>query len=173
MADAFTMQAAGLQEFVARFGRIPDAVRAKLQGGMMEVGQAVTDAAKARAAMLFANGGGSIAESIGWHTESTDEQEVAVIRAEGLPYLAIQEFGGVTSPHDIFPVNAAVLAFMSPASLGFSSGAVGNDMVFAKAVHHPGSRMPERSYMRSGLHDSRAQIIAILTEATAIGAGQA
>lgn len=87
----------------------------------------------------------------------------------GLPWLRIQEYGGVTRPHDIFPVHAAVLAFMAPSALGFSGNAT-NQMVFAKGVHHPGSKMPERSYMRSALAMRRREIVAAFTEATQMAA---
>jgi phage gpG-like protein len=73
-------------------------------------------------------------------------------------YAAIHEFGGTTPPHDIIATKAQALAFM-----------VGAKLVFAKVVHHPGSKMPERSFMRSSLADMRAPIIAGLTEAVREG----
>lgn len=51
-------------------------------------------------------------------------------------YAAIQELGGVTRPHLIRPVRAAVLRFE-----------VDGEVVFARIVHHPGSRIPARPYL--------------------------
>ena len=71
----------------------------------------------------------------------------SVFSTADVPYAAIHEFGGRTSPHDIVPVKAKALAFMMEGK-----------QVFAKIVHHPGSNIPERSYMRSSLKDMRTQI---------------
>ena len=64
-----------------------------------------------------------------------------------LKYAGIHEYGGTTPPHDIVPVKAKALAFV-----------MGGKMVFAKIVHHPGSKMPERSFMRSSLSDNAQYI---------------
>lgn len=76
----------------------------------------------------------------------------------GVVYAAIQEYGGRTRPHDILPVKAKALAFMSPAKLGISKSG-SSAMVYAKVVHHPGSVMPERSYMRSSLVEYRNEFL--------------
>lgn len=52
-------------------------------------------------------------------------------------YAAIHEFGGMTRPHDISPRVAKALKFRK-----------GGREVFAKKVHHPGSRMPRRPHRR-------------------------
>jgi hypothetical protein len=57
-----------------------------------------------------------------------------------VPYGAIQEFGGTTRAHLIAAKSAFALAFT-----------VGDRLVFAKRVNHPGSRVPERSFLRSAL----------------------
>jgi phage gpG-like protein len=77
-----------------------------------------------------------------------------VFSAGDVKYAAIHEFGGTTPPHDIVPTKAQALAF-----------AIGGKMVFAKVVHHPGSRIPERSYMRSSLEDQAEDIVDGLKEA--------
>ena len=63
-------------------------------------------------------------------------------------YAGIHEFGGKTPAHDIYPDKAKALAFM-----------IGGKQVFAKVVHHPGSQMPERSFLRSSLSDMRQEIL--------------
>jgi phage gpG-like protein len=57
-----------------------------------------------------------------------------------VPYGAIQEFGGTTRAHLIAAKSAFALAFT-----------VGDRLVFAKRVNHPGSRIPQRSFLRSAL----------------------
>jgi phage gpG-like protein len=57
-----------------------------------------------------------------------------------VPYGAINEFGGTTRAHLIEAKNAMALRF-----------SLGGKVVFAKSVHHPGSVIPERSFLRSAL----------------------
>ena len=78
----------------------------------------------------------------------------SVFSAGDVPYAGIHEFGGRTSPHDIFPVKAQALSFM-----------MNGKRVFAKHVRHPGSLMPERSYLRSALSDMKTQITEEMTTA--------
>ena len=75
-------------------------------------------------------------------------------------YAAIQEYGGVTSPHDILPQRAKALAFLA-----------GGQQVFARHVHHPGSHIPERSYLRSSLAEL-APVIAAEMKAAVLAAMQ-
>lgn len=63
---------------------------------------------------------------------------VGGIRVVGVDYAAIHEYGGTTGEHVIMPKKATVLAF---------PGAGGNT-VFATIVHHPGSVIPARPYIR-------------------------
>lgn len=74
-------------------------------------------------------------------------------------YGAIHEYGGRTSPHDIFPKRGGVLAFT-----------MGGKQVFASVVHHPGSIMPERSFMRTALADKERVIRTELQQAVVQGA---
>ena len=76
----------------------------------------------------------------------------------GVPYAAIQEYGGTTGPHEILPNVAKALVFEIPGGLRF-----------AARVEHPGSKMPERSYLRSELHDMSAQILQSLQDAVQRG----
>lgn len=69
------------------------------------------------------------------------------------PYDKIQEYGGQTGPHDIVATKAQALSFLRDGK-----------RVFYKRVHHPGSKIPERSYMRSGLDDMRETIIQEMTQ---------
>lgn len=78
-----------------------------------------------------------------------------VFSSGDVKYAAIHEYGGKTAPHIIEPKRAGVLAFMGK----------GGGMVFAKRVNHPGSRMPERSFLRSSLNDMSREISLGMKEA--------
>lgn len=71
-----------------------------------------------------------------------------------VPYAGIHEFGGRTNAHLIVPKKASVLAFTSAGK-----------QLFAARVNHPGSTMPERSYMRSSLRDMSTEISLGMKEA--------
>lgn len=107
---------------------------------------------------------GALRRSIQTEAPIVDDNEVSgrVFSAGDVKYAAIHEFGGRTAAHDIVPSKAQALAFL-----------VAGKQVFAKIVHHPGSQMPERSFMRSGLTDRAADISLALKEAAARGAGKA
>lgn len=75
-----------------------------------------------------------------------------------LPYAAIQEFGGETLPHEIRARKAQALAFL-----------LGGNRVFVRSVQHPGSHLPERSFLRTALAEMRPQILGEVR--TAIGEG--
>jgi hypothetical protein len=92
---------------------------------------------------------GALAASIGVDGPNIVDDTVVttVFSAGDLKYAAIQEYGGVTGPHEILPARAKALAFLA-----------GGERVFARVVHHPGSHIPERSYLRASLAEMAAQI---------------
>ena len=73
-----------------------------------------------------------------------------------VPYAAIHEFGGRTPPHDIVPKRAGALAFM-----------LGGKQIFAKVVHHPGSTIPARPYIRPAIAENRVKLEAGIRETVA------
>jgi phage gpG-like protein len=81
---------------------------------------------------------------------------------DSVRYAAILEHGGSTPPHDIVPDKAKALAF-----------AAGGRSVFARAVHHPGSRFPARPYLASALSDEADKIAAALKLAAITAAREA
>ncbi len=98
---------------------------------------------------------GALRASIAAEVDDDGGQIVArVFSAGDIKYAAIQEYGGRTAPHDIVPSKAKALAFL-----------VHGAPVFAKIVHHPGSQIPARSYLRSSLADMGDRIIAEFRDA--------
>jgi phage gpG-like protein len=70
-----------------------------------------------------------------------------VYGAADVPYGGIHEFGGMTSPHEIIARNAKALRFI-----------MGGAEVYRQRVNHPGSKFPERSFMRSSFDDMKTEI---------------
>jgi len=83
---------------------------------------------------------GALADSISSEVDGGDGEFSVITSSTGVPYAAIQEFGGKTAAHEIVAVKGKALAF---------AGAGGN--VIVKRVHHPGSNIPVRSYLGSAL----------------------
>lgn len=65
-----------------------------------------------------------------------------------IEYAAIHEFGGMTLPRLILPKARKALRFT-----------IGGKTVFAKKVNHPGSKVPERSFLRSALREMEPEIL--------------
>ncbi|MEN6476129.1 MAG: hypothetical protein ABFD81_19095 [Syntrophaceae bacterium] len=84
------------------------------------------------------------------------EDKVSGMAGTNVVYARIHEYGGVTKPHLIKPRNALALHFVKN----------GAD-VFARAINHPGSKIPERSFMRSALNEMHAEIVQGYRAATA------
>jgi hypothetical protein len=64
-----------------------------------------------------------------------------------VPYARIQDQGGTTAAHDIFPRKGKALAFMR-----------GGEMTFLRHVHHPGSKIPASGWF-SNVIDKREPIL--------------
>jgi phage gpG-like protein len=91
---------------------------------------------------------GALGASIEAEVNGDSERISATIGSfGGIKYAAIQEYGGQTGAHEIVPDKAQVLAFL-----------VGGAIHFARKVDHPGSVIPERSYLRSSLQDMQGDI---------------
>jgi phage gpG-like protein len=95
---------------------------------------------------------GALKDSIAAEVSGDSADFTATVGSFGdVKYAAIQEYGGRTAAHEILPDKAAALAFL-----------IGGAMHFARRVEHPGSLIPERSYLRSSLDEMRDEIIATL-----------
>ncbi len=97
---------------------------------------------------------GRLRDSIQLRADDQDATQGVEIYADGgAPYAAIQEYGGKTAAHEIIPDKASILAFM-----------LDGKQVFARRVQHPGSQIPERSYMRSALDEQSHDIEQALSD---------
>lgn len=96
---------------------------------------------------------GTLSRSVARRVEDGADGVQGVV-GTNIEYGGIHEFGGRTKPHIIEAKNAAALKFT-----------IGGRTVFAKSVNHPGSIIPERSFLRSALADLRTKIETELADA--------
>lgn len=69
-------------------------------------------------------------------------------------YAAIHEYGGKTKPHVIEAKRGKALKFSA-----------GGETIFRRKVRHPGSVMPERSFLRTALRENAGKITDELNKA--------
>ena len=146
---------------VAKFNKLPDAVTQKMVITVKVLSEQLRDyiVRNKLNGQVLKRVTGALGRSIATDTQATATGAVGTVFSSGdVKYAAIQEFGGKTSPHVIMPVKAQALSFM-----------MGGKQVFFRKVNHPGSVIPERSYMRSSLADMKQDIL----DTIALAAGEA
>lgn len=160
----FTAQIEGDTELIARLDAMPATVQALL------VTKITALAIKLQALVIQGVSGvylnrrsGDLARSIQEDVTQTDASVIGrVFSAGDVKYARIQDQGGVTGPHDIYPDKAKVLAFM-----------MGGHQVFASVVHHPGSHIKATHFMERPLEQMSAEIIAEIKQTVVQGIQQA
>lgn len=138
-----------------RLKAIPEQVRGSLRAAIVRDGQELLSRIRAKLSgeVLHVRSGKLLGSIRGEMRENANAIYGRTF-SQGVPYAAIHEYGGQTPPHDIYPRTAQALHFFA-----------GGKEVFAKVVHHPGSKIPERSYMRSSLAELREKMLADFAEA--------
>jgi phage gpG-like protein len=96
---------------------------------------------------VLRNRTGTLRRSISPSVSGTDTLTEGKV-STNIEYASIHEFGGRTAPHLILPKRGRALAFNWR----------GKDMILAR-VDHPGSQMPERSFMRTALEEMKPEIL--------------
>ncbi len=130
---------------------------------------------------VLKNRTGTLRRSISPFISSAGENLTGKV-GTNLEYAAIHEFGGVTKPHTILPKRGKALLFATGGEYQISAfgqlniakytrkgklarrqaqGAV----TFAKKVNHPGSVIPERSFLRTALNEMTPEIRAAFENA--------
>ncbi len=151
MTDSIGLTLTGLASLQARLDGLTPALAARLSPFMAGFGIELREQVKRNIADRFGSTG-ALYQSITVEAGVDSDGASARVFSDGVPYAAIQEYGGRTPAHDIFPVNARVLAFAAP-DAGTSIGRGG--FAFAMRVHHPGSTIPARPYARPALDQLR------------------
>lgn len=155
----------GDREVIAQIDRMPASVRVMLRRKIRSL--ALRLKAKIQKGKLSGQVlnvvTGALRRSIDQRVSEDAHSVMGEVFSSGdVKYARIHEFGGKTRAHDIFPKKADALSFM-----------MGGRQVFAKVVHHPGSQMPERSFMRSSLREMATTIQREMKEAVIAGLQQA
>jgi phage gpG-like protein len=138
--DAFPIRVVGADAVADTLRAAPAKIQAAVRRAVEESAARVLSAAKAKVSddVLHVKTG-RLRRSLHYVLGGTDTAPSAAI-GTNVEYAAIHEFGGQTKAHVIEALNAKVLAFEK-----------GGVTVFATRVNHPGSRMPQRSFLRSAL----------------------
>ena len=146
----------GQAQLAERLGAMPDRLRAALA----EKVDALAQSLFAQVVGVNLSGGvlrarsGALRDSIRMQASQRDDLIRSDIFSDGDgPYAAIQEYGGKTAAHEILPDKARVLAFV-----------MNGKQIFARRIQHPGSQIPERSYLRSALDEQGDDIAQGLTD---------
>jgi phage gpG-like protein len=149
----FRLDVRGLDETSARFDAYPAALQAALGAKATELATTLADLVKNKLSGAVLNtSSGALRDSIAANVTADSDSVLASVGSEGdVKYAAIQEYGGKTSAHEILPVKGDVLAFVA-----------GDGQRFARRIEHPGSVIPERSYLRSSLEDMKDEILSAL-----------
>lgn len=150
----------GADRLEAEFRSLPDAVQRAVSAKMQSLVLKVEAETKSKLSGRVLNvRSGALRRSIQSRVTSLRALvRGSIFSAGDVKYGAIHEFGGTTPPHIIEAKEAKSLAFL-----------MGGKMMFRKRVNHPGSKMPERSFLRSSLKDLTDDIIDGLEEAVVQG----
>ena len=98
--------------------------------------------------------------------------EGKVFSSGDVKYARIHELGGKTKPHVIEAKNGKALAFGAFVGMGAARSSWGlfETMMILKKVNHPGSVIPQRSYLGSSLKEQATDIVQGLKLAAIEGA---
>jgi phage gpG-like protein len=155
----FAVELNGLDATNARLDAYPAALAAALAAKASELASALADLVKSdklAGAVLNVRSGALQASIVAEVSADGDGVRASVGSSGDVKYAAIQEYGGKTAAHEILPAKGKALAFM-----------VGGARHFARKVEHPGSLIPERSYLRASLNEMSDEIVSALTGAAA------
>lgn len=143
-------------KIIQHFQSLPDDLRRNLRPEVVSLTRQLARLVREKlSGAVLHKRSGKLFDSIKSEMVETPSELYGRVYSSGVPYAAIHEYGGVTSPHQIVAKNAKSLAFM-----------LGGQMRFFKMVNHPGSKIPERSYLRSSLDEMRDEIVARLSGVT-------
>lgn len=107
---------------------------------------------------------GTLIRSINSKIEEIPAGVRGVITA-GARYARIHELGGTTRPHEIRPKNKKALHFWVGGGGAGGFHGYGMSEVVTRVVHHPGSKIPARPYLRRALREMTPQIRAEIRQA--------
>jgi len=149
----------GLNELMHKLNALPDAVNSALLAKSQALADALADTIRndKLSGGILESRTGLLKDSINNTVEdAADGVNASVSAGENVPYAAIQEYGGQTKAHVIEATQGKALAF-----------SWAGKQAFFRSVHHPGSDIPERSYLRSAFDEMQDDILDGLSDALA------
>jgi HK97 gp10 family phage protein len=139
---------------IARLNAMPDRLRSGIVRTVTRLGFQLEARVKQKlSGEVLKVRTGTLRNSINTRVAQTASSVTAAV-GTNVKYARIQEFGGHTPPHTILPKRGRVLAFEWK-----------GQQVFFRKVQHPGSRIPEHSFLRSALREMEPRIKAELEAA--------
>lgn len=134
---------------MARLGGLPEKLRARLRAFIVRTNPVLAGSVRQKMTNNVLHViSGRLLNSVKNEMVENSSEVYGRVYSSGVPYARIQEQGGTTRPHDIYPRNAKALRFM-----------MGGRVVFSTHVRHPGSRIPARSTFGASLAEMKPQII--------------
>lgn len=152
-----TMTLKGDKKLIASFRRMPASLHSAIKIKMYDLVLRLERKVKVDKlnGQVLNRISGRLARSINSDLKATRKLIQARVFSSGdVKYAGIHEYGGKTEPHEIVPNKTKALAFL-----------YGGKKIFVSRVQHPGSQMPERSYLRSSLKEMTPTIISELKAA--------
>ncbi len=131
---------------LSKFPQIQGAVKVSMARLVLKLARKIKEE-KLTGQVLKQGKSGRLRRSISPSVSGTETSTVGKV-STNVEYARIHEYGGKTPPHVILPKRGRALAFPWK----------GQDVVLAR-VNHPGSQMPERSFMRTALEEMRPEIL--------------
>jgi len=152
------VQIVGAEAVIKHLGEVPPRVLGLVRQAVMAETHNVERTAKQKVSgPVLKNKTGTLRRKINSQFQDSGDSSIGSVGLS-LVYGAIHEYGGVTRAHVIQARNKKALAFQM--------GGVG---LVRKSVQHPGSKMPERSFLRSSLRENEARIKGAIAAAVAQG----
>jgi hypothetical protein len=150
MSDTIEIELEGTDTLVARLNeanaKLLSLLRSRLTTWAMEIREQSAAAAGSKT--------GKLASSITAGVTSSPTSVTVNVRSTGVPYAAIQEFGGSIPGHDIYPVKGVALSF----AFGMR-GSLGND--FFARVFWPGATLRPKHYIMGTIQAHRQEFYEI------------
>jgi phage gpG-like protein len=152
------VQIIGAEAVIKHLGEVPPRVLGLVrQAVMAETYNVELTAEQKVSGPVLENQSGTLRRKINSKFQDSGDSIIGSVGL-ALVYGAIHEYGGVIRAHVIQARNKKALAFQA-----------GGQMIVRRAVNHPGSKMPERSFLRSSLRENEARIRANIAAAVAQG----
>lgn len=147
-ADFLYAEIVGDRALTRNLDQMPDIVRAILLDKVRGWTEKLKDKVEANIVARLKQRTGKLLAGVDMEVTSDGLKVEGRVFIAGVPYAKIQEEGGTTPAHMIFPKNGKVLAFI----------AATGDKVFATRVLHPGGQITGAHFMKDAYREMGPEI---------------